>query len=205
MGRRSEHTPDVLREMIIVACEAIIARDGLAGLSAREIARVVGYSPGTIYNVFDNLDDLILQVEARMLDDLDRHLESLPESGTAQVGVLNLARAYLDFTTQRPRLWNLLFEHHLPQNMPVPAWYQGKLDQLLSRVEMALKPLIGDNDPAAAKRSARVLWAGVHGIASLSTTDKLAVVTSDDARALLDDLVRNYLVGLEGKRVKAFG
>ncbi len=211
MGRRSEHTPDALRELIIEACEAIISEDGLAGLSAREIAKRVGYSPGTIYNVFDSLDDLILQVEARVLDGLDARLAALTDEGSSDDRVLTLARAYLAFTTERPRLWNLLFEHHLPSTMQVPAWYQNKLDRLLERVENVVRPIVHDHDLVTAKRAARVLWAGVHGITSLATTDKLASVTTEDAEALVDDLVRNYLAGLslqadwDNKRIKAFG
>ncbi len=197
MGRRSEHTPEVLRQLIIEACEAIISRDGLTGLSAREIAKNVGYSPGTIYNVFDNLDDLVLQVEARVLDELDRRLVALPADGNSHDRVMRLARTYLAYTTERPRLWNLLFEHHLPQNMKIPPWYQQKLDQLLERVEAAIRPLLFDKDPIAAKRAARVLWAGVHGITALAVTDKLSTVTADDAIVLVDDLVANYLAGLE--------
>ena len=211
MGRRSEHTPDALRELIIEACEAIITRDGLAGLSAREIAKNVGYSPGTIYNVFDSLDDLILQVEARVLDGLDNRLAGLRHEGSADESVMTLARTYLAFTLERPRLWNLLFEHHLPSATQVPAWYQQKLDQLLERVEVVIRPLVHDDDASSAKRAARVIWAGVHGITSLATTDKLSSVTSDDAQALVEDLVRNYLAGLkhhtntDQRRVKAFG
>ena len=181
MGRRSEHTPDALRELIIEACEAIISEDGLAGLSAREIAKRVGYSPGTIYNVFDSLDDLILQVEARVLDGLDARLAALKNEGSADDLVLTLARAYLAFTTERPRLWNLLFEHHLPTTMQVPAWYQHKLDQLLERVETVVRPIVRDQDASRARIAARVLWAGVHGITSLATTGKLSSITSEDA------------------------
>jgi hypothetical protein len=41
-----------------------------------------------------------------------------------------------------------------------------------------------------------VLWAGVHGITSLSTADKLSVVTTETAGRLIDDLVGTYLAGL---------
>ena len=60
MGRRSTHSPQQLRELILDAAQEIIDVHGLAGLSAREIARRIGYSPGTIYNMFDNLDDCLL-------------------------------------------------------------------------------------------------------------------------------------------------
>jgi hypothetical protein len=43
-----------------------------------------------------------------------------------------------------------------------------------------------------------VLWAGVHGITSLSTADKLSVVTTEAATVLINDLVGTYLTGLLG-------
>jgi AcrR family transcriptional regulator len=197
MGRRSEHTPEGLKSLIVEASERIIGAHGLSGLSAREIARSVGYSPGTIYNIFENLDDLILQVEARLLDDLDARLAMLSQDGPADLRVTRLARAYLSFTAERPRLWNVLFEHHLPPSTPIPAWYQHKLDALMQRVEDVLRPLMPHAGQARLLRAARVLWAGVHGITSLATADKLSSVTAESAQVLMDDLVQTYLAGLQ--------
>ena len=101
MGRRSSHTPQQLRALVLDAAQEIIEAQGLAGLSAREIARRIGYSPGTIYNVFANLDDVVLNVEARVLDALDRRLGEVQQGdgrrGRRQSGdrLLRIARAYL--------------------------------------------------------------------------------------------------------------
>jgi AcrR family transcriptional regulator len=195
MGRRSVHTPEELRELILQAATDLIESGGLVSLSAREIARAIGYSPGTLYNVFENLDDLVLTVEARLLDRLSLYLKESVEGGETRQTVHRLARAYLRFTHENPRLWNLLFEHHMPADRPVPPWYQAKLDYLLSQVEDSLAPLIPDE--MQRKRAARVLWAGVHGITSLSTAEKLANVTTDAAGPMIDDLVENYLSGIE--------
>lgn len=195
MGRRSVHTPEELRELILQAATDLIESGGLVSLSAREIARAIGYSPGTLYNVFENLDDLVLTVEARLLDRLSLSLKESIEGGETKQKVHRLARAYLRFTHENPRLWNLLFEHHMPADRPVPPWYQAKLDYLLSQVEDSLAPLIPDE--LQRKRAARVLWAGVHGITSLSTAEKLANVTTDAAGPMIDDLVENYLSGIE--------
>src|SRR6266852_5031793 len=81
MGRRSTHTPQQLRELILDAAQEIIQVQGLAGLSAREIARRIEYSPGTIYNMFENLDDVVLHVEARVLDALDKRLSTVLADG----------------------------------------------------------------------------------------------------------------------------
>ena len=66
----------------------------------------------------------------------------------------------------------------------------------MGRVEEALAPLFPPGREADRQRAARVLWAGVHGITSLSTADKLSVVTTETANRLVDDLVATYLAGL---------
>lgn len=199
MGRRSVHTAEQLREVILEASVGILQEQGLQGLSAREIARRIEYSPGTLYNVFENLDDIVLTIEGRMLDGLASSLDALPQDADPRTDVRNLAHAYFAYSHAHPKLWNLLFEHHLPAGKDVPSWYKSKLDSLLARVENAVRPLLPNADEAAIKRSARVLWAGVHGITSLSTADKLANVTSDSAGPLIDDLVGLYLAGLEAQ------
>lgn len=196
MGRRSLHTADELRELIIGASTDLIRESGLEGLSAREIARRIDYSPGTIYNSFENLDDLVLTIEGRLLDSLIDALAALPDERDDRVRVQKIASRYLEFVADNPKLWNLLLEHNLPASRSTPEWYRQKLEAVMKIFERALLPLakdgIGDEELA---RSARVLWAGVHGIASLSTANKLSMVASDHASVMLEDFVRTYLAG----------
>ena len=202
MGRRSTHTPDQLRQLILDAAQSIIETDGLAGLSAREIARRIGYSPGTIYNMFQNLDDVVLHVEARVLDALDQRLAQALAEGDPKDKVVKLAESYLAFTGERPKLWNLLFEHYMPGGSDTPPWYQQKLEMLMTRVESAMAPLFPPGADMARQRAARVLWAGVHGITSLATANKLSNVTTEAAGILVRDLISNYLTGLAVNREK---
>src|SRR5262245_8560822 len=199
MGRRSTHTPQELRVLILDAAQQIIEAQGLAGLSAREVARRVGYSPGTIYNIFANLDDVVLNVEARVLDALDARLSDLQQGDNADGArdrLLRIAHAYLAFTQEQPRLWNLLFEHRLPAGTELPTWYRQKLERSAGQIERALAPHFPPGKEADCQRAARVLWAGVHGITSLATADKSSVVTTETAGRLIDDLVGTYLAGL---------
>lgn len=201
MGRRSVHTAEELRELILQASTELIEHHGLGGLSAREIARRIDYSPGTLYNVFQNLDDLILTIEGRLLDRLSARLNEVAERhSNPRERLLKLAAAYLEYTHQNPKLWNLLFEHRLPAGHEIPQWYQQKLEGLMARVEEALAAIMPESTPAQVKRSARVLWAGVHGITSLSTAEKLSAVSTEGAAALVDDLVKTYLAGLDRPR-----
>ena len=65
----------------------------------------------------------------------------------------------------------------------------------MGKVEEAMAPLFPPGQEAGEQRH-RVLWAGVHGITSLSTADKLSVVTTETASRLVGDLVATYLAGL---------
>lgn len=197
MGRRSSHTPEELRELILQVATEIIEHDGLGALSARQIARRIGYSAGTLYNVFSDLDDLILTVESRLLDNLAARLTQVPPSIDRVQHLCDLATAYLAFTQEQPRLWNLLFEHHMPTGRPIPPAFHARMEALLTLVERAVEPLIQPPDTDRAHRAARVLWASVHGITSLATADKLTNVTPENAAVLVDDLMRTFLNGLQ--------
>ena len=76
MGRRSEHSRDQIAGMALEAASRLVQAHGLSGLSARRIAAEIGYTPGTLYLVFRNLDELILHLNGTTLDALFQRLET---------------------------------------------------------------------------------------------------------------------------------
>ena len=54
--------------MIVAEGHRLMAENGFAGFSAREVARRVGYSVGTIYNVFESLDHLLIAINSRTFE-----------------------------------------------------------------------------------------------------------------------------------------
>ena len=46
-------------------------------MSARKVATAIGYTVGTLYLVFENIDDLILNVNARTLDRLHSRMSAV--------------------------------------------------------------------------------------------------------------------------------
>ncbi len=198
MGRRSDHSRDDLRAMIVEAARAILATDGLRGLTARRIAKSIGYSPGTLYNFFSNLDALILHVNAQTLDAVyDRLSAASGRGGTPEAVLRAFARAYIDCTREQTHLWDAVLEHRLPEGQDLPDWYTLRIGRLFNLVEDALVPLLGPGSQEPRRRAARVLWSALHGLSSLALSRKLEIVTEESVEAMADHLVITYLAGLK--------
>src|SRR6201996_4541009 len=113
-----------LREALILAAERSINTGGLAGLKTRELAREVGCANGAVYNLVEDMDELILRVGSRTLGRLDAAL-SRAESGSPASPAAILVRiaiAYCDFAAENLELWRALFEHRMAQGKPTPEW-----------------------------------------------------------------------------------
>lgn len=179
--------------MAVAEGSALLAEAGLATFSARGLASRIGYTVGTLYNVFDNYDDMLLHINARTLDDLHEALErASAASRTPEAALKALTQAYLAFAKSHAHRWRALFAHHMAEGQNVPEWYGKKLSALFELVEEPLHALIGE----AASLEARALWAGIHGVCALGIDGKLALpgVRADmDEAALL--LLERYLAG----------
>lgn len=196
MGRRSDHSRDELYDMALDAARRIVDADGFRALTARNVADAIGYSPGTLYNLFENLDDLVVHLNGRTLDELHDRLSARPKTGVPEDDTRRLVDDYVLFLEQHPRLWNVLFEHKLPEGQGLPDWYDLKVDKVMRQVEDALAPLFAPDDAEGKRHAARVLWASLHGICSLSEAGKLEVVTPRPVREMVTTLVRSFVAGL---------
>jgi AcrR family transcriptional regulator len=76
MGRRNDHSKEELERLILDNAYKIIGDEGLEALTARRLAKDIGYAPGTIYNLFHSMDDLILILQGKTLDHLYTLLSS---------------------------------------------------------------------------------------------------------------------------------
>lgn len=196
MPRRSAHTRAEIRDLAVSAAEKIVIREGYRGLNARKVAAAVGYAVGTLYLVFRNLDELVLEVNGRTLDRLYTELrQALADGKSARRHIVALGRAYIDFAGAHPRRWSLLYEHNLAEGTAVPSWYTEKLVRIFGLLEKELSALAAARSRAEIELAARTLWGSVHGICVLSSTNTLDVTGVKSMRALVDGLIDNYVKG----------
>jgi AcrR family transcriptional regulator len=200
MARRSDHTRKQIFDMAMAAAERIVETDGFCGLTARNIAGAIGYSPGTLYNIFDGRDDIVLHLNGRVLDRLYNRLVDAPVSGVPNVDIGGLLDRYFDFLHDHPNLWRMLFEHKLSRDRSFPVWYVLKVDRVLGLVSSALEPFFCDEEKNRKAEAARILWASLHGICSLADMGKLNAITNRPVRDMAKELMRLLLAGLDVSR-----
>ncbi len=191
----------------LAAAQRISSREGLGGLTARRIAAEVGCSVGTLYNVFGNMDSLILHLNGTTLDALYDEMAKVGETADGESAdgesadsdstVQALTVKYLEFTRTNLNLWNVIFEHSWPKDYPIPDWYHDKVRRLLMLVADALKPLFPAGDEAGRYQAATVLWSGLHGINSLSVAGKLGIVSDLSVTGISAMLTSNFIAGLQ--------
>ena len=200
MGRRSDHSRDELHAMALVAAREIAEREGLRALTARRIAREIGYTIGTLYNLFDNFDDLIVHLNGTTLDTLYEALAGQRLDEEPEAALRALARAYIRFTSNHPNLWSMLFEPSALHGEQLPDWYHEKVRRLLGLAEQALASLFPAGQEELRHHSARVLWSGLHGICSLAHAG--ALPKSESETAMADSLITNYVTGLRSEKTR---
>ena len=191
---------DRLRVRILAASEEVLAQEGLAGVQARKIAGIADCSVGTLYNIFGDIDGLILQTNARTLDELGRLLKTVARrSAKAALATrLNsLAIAYLDFASANQRRWRAVFDHRLPDTATLPESYQADRKQLLELIELQLTHALPD--AVARSDAAHALFSAVHGIVIMSLDAKLAPFDPAQCERQIRFLIGWVAIGLESR------
>jgi AcrR family transcriptional regulator len=181
-----------LREAMLEAAERILAREGIGGLTLRAAAREAGASHAAPKNHFDNVTGLLSELAAVGFRRFERRLldaaatATTPESRLAAQG-----RAYVEFATQFPGLFMLMFRSER-LDLKRPGLH-GAMNDASSMLRGAVGAPQGLDAPLPTDGAARVVtaWALVHGFAMLQIDGRLDAIVHGlpegmDAMALLD-------------------
>ena len=118
MPKKPRTTEEIneVKETIIRHALDIINKEGFQGLSMRKLAGRLGVQAVTIYNYFENKDDLYLAILTEgfqmLYDDCVKAYES--ESDPME-RLRAMMHAYLNFGITQANFYNLMFTWHVPK------------------------------------------------------------------------------------------
>jgi len=194
MGRRSDHSRDEIRAMAIDAAAKLVETDGYQSLTARKVASKMGYTVGTLYHVFKNFDDLVMHVNAQTIDEMAALIQrKTRKKRNPEVRIRAMAEYYVEYATDHPDRWRLVFEHLPPRSMPTPAQMKERRDVLFEMVADNLRELAPLRLPNEVAHTATALWSGIHGICILALTGKLYLGGAFSMVKLMDTLIESVV------------
>ncbi len=196
MARRSDHSREELKELALQSAEELLNEKSARELSTRQIAAKMGYTVGTLYQIFKNLPDLLLHVNARTLKILYDNCQNLDLSKDEhQKNILAYANVYLQFAHSHPGLWELIFDNNILNSDDLPDWYLNQVNCLFSLIEIQLKAIQPASSDLEITKTSRVLWSSVHGICTLSINNNLFAKSACSSEELIQSLIKNFLIG----------
>lgn len=192
MGRRSDHSREELRELIVSAGHALLAETGFARFSAREVAKRIGYTVGTLYNVFGSLDALLIAINTRTFALwADWMRTALDHAGDDRIAVL--VGGYFSFARAHQQLWTAIYDHHLPPGTALPAEDEVERGRLTDLIVREVAAALGRAPDHQVHTLARSLVATVHGHCVFMLSGAWALMGEDAAEAVALARVRESL------------
>ena len=194
MGRRSDHSRDEIREMAITAAAEHVELEGFQSLTARKVASKIGYTVGTLYHVFRNFDDLLIHLNAQTLDEMAALIQQQTRrKRNPEVRIRAMAEFYVQFATDHPDRWRLVFEHQAPRGLTTQLRMKERRDVMFEMVADNLTEISPRRSTQEIDHTATALWSGIHGICILALTGKLYLGGAFSMVKLIDTLIDSVL------------
>jgi AcrR family transcriptional regulator len=189
-GSPTRKRPPLTRERIVTGALAGVEALGHEALSLRNLARELGVTAPAIYDHFESKAAVLRAVAAqgyRAMDDAfvvagDRAIDRCRKR----------AHAYVAFAQRRPELFRVMFLYR-PAAVPIEA--DNELSAADDTFETGLADIAqavadGDLAPRDPVQISFILWAAIHGVASVG------LVAPSLADQVVDDVVEAMFRGL---------
>ena len=109
---------DWTRAEIVAAAWQLVAREGIAALSLRELAAMVGMRAPSLYTYFPSKNDLYDAMYAQGMREFAERMSNAPPGRDARETLRNLARTFVGTAAQDPFRYQLLFQRPIPGFVP---------------------------------------------------------------------------------------
>ncbi|HYN97381.1 MAG TPA: TetR/AcrR family transcriptional regulator [Pilimelia sp.] len=180
ISERRERERARRHQLIITAARDLAEAEGWEAVTTRRLAERVEYSQPVLYSHFDGKDAIVSAVALDGISELAAHLRRARQAAPGPAHALRaVCRAYLDFATERPVLYEAMFV--LPTNLKfASAETPPPLRAAFGEFVSCFRP---DNERR--ELFAEVLWSALHGIATLSRSGRIPPDGQEERLGLL--------------------
>jgi len=174
MPKAKQRTPELGKEVLAAALR-IVARDGVAALTARRLAAEAGTSPPAIYELFGDKTGVVRAMFFSGFEQLGAALAELRESADPLEDLVALAQAYRRFIVEHPALAAVMFSRPFASFDPAPeeaAAGAAVRERIVAAVRRAIAAGSLRGDPTDVAHACVAL---IHGLAAAESARRLGV------------------------------
>jgi len=195
---RQERDREEVRRKILDAAQEMFVAEGYRNVSIRKIAEKVEYSPAALYSYFPSKDDLFFALAEEGFRKLfDFTNDPVLMAGDPLTAIREGFLRYYRFSREHPEYFELMF---VDRSVPKISreWERFSfVVQMIGDVCAVIQRGITEGVfPAGTKADVafHILWAAIHGPATVAVCDRLAPDENPDA--LARDTLEAALTGL---------
>lgn len=186
--QRKERERAQRESLIVEAAREMAEADGWASVTVRKLAERIEYSQPVLYSHFAGRSAIVDAVALQGCVELAAILEKAGVAGPEGGGLAAVARAYLDFATAQPAVFEAIFS--LAEGLPFGPDAPEPLKAAFAALYRVFAPLAGEGqDPETLTETG---WAAIHGLALLDRNGRLRPGLQTER---LEILVRQFTSG----------
>ncbi|WP_189088396.1 TetR/AcrR family transcriptional regulator [Deinococcus ruber] len=185
--QRKERERAERHQMIVSTARTLAETEGWDAVTIRRLAECIEYSQPVLYTHFRSKDEIVGAVALEGFAELTMALRSaIPTETTGRAAVAALAEAYMAFAERHPAVYDSMFS--LSNGLPfadeaTPAPMREGFTALLD----TLREVAGTVAPGL---FTEVVWAALHGLATLTRAGRLPPEhTPERLKVLVDWMV----------------
>lgn len=168
---RKEREKAEMRKVILTAAMDLFIHEGYTGVSIRNIAKKIEYSPGSIYTYFEDKDSIFYALHVEGFDILYQKQLSSQGINDPRERLLAQGRAYIEFALENQEYYDIMFimreSIELICKEEDRDWTHGQRSYDLLKRNVAECQAAGMFKDQNIESVAFLLWSVVHGIASI--------------------------------------
>lgn len=190
-------TRDNIQENLIQTGRTIVQEKGVEFLTARKLSEASGYSVGTIYNQFGNMDNFILIQNYLTLDALyKKFLEIKTDMPYERLNLY--IESFAAFVSENRNFWFMVYKFHLNQSeRSFSITYLKRISKMIMLIDRAFKELYPKLKNTKRQVSVQVLWVSLFALSSLLTTDSMQTYSKLNQAKICAFLLNTYLTGIK--------
>jgi AcrR family transcriptional regulator len=185
-------------EQILDAAAALLAREGSAAVTLRQVAKLARITPMAIYHHYAGRDALLGALVDREIQHFVQFIRKAPARRSHEAALIHNADAYLEFALTFPRVFEFLFCEPRKGARQYPDDFRAGRSPSLNLFAEAVRAAMKDEY----LRKADVwdvtfqLWAHNHGFATLYLAGRINL-PKDRFFALVHQATKRLLYGLK--------